>query len=134
MELVNNKYNSHCEGPFVVQIEKAIPAPHRDELSIGVLKLASALNRVGGISKHLNVAFDFKWTGFNKFNISFPSSEVANDFVNGVWLNRHLFFDGEIWIASVPLYKTTKKVILLGVANPNFDLFEMRKIMRSSNV
>lgn len=79
-------------------MKKITPLPHGDEPSIGALKLGFALNKVGGISKYMKEAFDFKKTGLNKFTINFLNYEAANEYVDCVWLNRHLIFNNEIWI------------------------------------
>lgn len=73
------------------------------------------------ISHFLNIAFDFKRKSHNRFSICFSTAEYANNFVTQIWNIRHIIFHKEIWFASIPHYKVTKKVILVGVDDVDID-------------
>lgn len=63
-----------------------------------------------------------KKTGLNRFVLAFPSGETANEFAAKVWENKKFIMRGEIWVASVPHFKVTKKIILKGIDDPDMDL------------
>lgn len=90
LELIKNKYSINLKGPYIVNIEKVIIG-NVESVGIGVLKLASLLNRLTEISKFMNVAFDLKKTGLNRFLLAFLLGETTNEFVAKVWENKKIY-------------------------------------------
>lgn len=114
----------------MITVKRTSPVISREDQGIGVLKLAKMLNRLGGFSYLLNHASDFRRSGNYRFTLEFSAAKLANKFVKSVWYNRTLINRDEIWVASVPLFRTTKRVILRAVDDDSVTPEELLKYMR----
>lgn len=132
LSLVNHKFKYESLAPYTVYMEGI-----EDDTSGKQLKDTNKQNSPFGIDVNtlgmmlhkvspgcLDNVYDFKIRGRNKFCINFVYYHEANDFVEMVWHNRHRIQTKRVWVAYIPSYKVSKRMIIRGIDDikiePNF--------------